>query len=138
LRLGLHGLGAATDEGQETIAQRPDNKKTRMAIHLPRPIETYFESDTARDAEALASCFAADATVHDEGRTHEASPPSRRGRSRPGGNMSTRSSHSRPLNETARPLSPPESPATSLAARSPWRFIFALERDRIASLEIHS
>jgi hypothetical protein len=42
-----------------------------MAIHLPRPIETYFESDTARDAEALATCFAADATVHDEGRTHE-------------------------------------------------------------------
>jgi hypothetical protein len=41
-----------------------------MAIHLPRPIETYFESDTARDAEALASCFAADATVQDEGRTH--------------------------------------------------------------------
>ena len=42
-----------------------------MPIHLPGPIEVYFEADTAGDAEALATCFAADATVHDEGRTHE-------------------------------------------------------------------
>ena len=42
-----------------------------MAIHLPGPIEVYFEADTAGDAEALATCFAADATIRDEGRTHE-------------------------------------------------------------------
>jgi hypothetical protein len=42
-----------------------------MAIRLPRPIEIYFDSDQARDVQALATCFAADATVRDEGRTHE-------------------------------------------------------------------
>lgn len=42
-----------------------------MAIHLPRPIDIYFALDRARDTEALATCFAADATVRDEGRTHE-------------------------------------------------------------------
>ena len=42
-----------------------------MAIHLPGPIATYFEADKARDPAALATCFAADATVQDEGRTHE-------------------------------------------------------------------
>jgi SnoaL-like protein len=42
-----------------------------VASHLPRPIEIFFESDTGREADACATCFAADATVQDEGRTHE-------------------------------------------------------------------
>ena len=42
-----------------------------MAIHLPRPIDIYFTLDRARDTEALATGFAADATVRDEGSTHE-------------------------------------------------------------------
>jgi hypothetical protein len=52
-------------------ARRPDDEEIRKAIRLPRPIEIYFESDKARDAEALARCFTADARVHDEERTHE-------------------------------------------------------------------
>jgi hypothetical protein len=58
-------------KGRTMIAKRRGHEEIRMAIHLPRPVEIYFESDTARDAEALATCFAADATVHDEDRTHE-------------------------------------------------------------------
>ena len=42
-----------------------------MSMHLPRPIEIYFSSDTAHDTDALATCFAGDATVLDEGRTFE-------------------------------------------------------------------
>jgi hypothetical protein len=42
-----------------------------MSMHLPRPIEIYFSSDTAHDTDALATCFAMDATVRDEGRTFE-------------------------------------------------------------------
>jgi hypothetical protein len=40
-----------------------------MPIHLPKPIEIYLSSENAHDTEALAACFAADATVLDEGRT---------------------------------------------------------------------
>lgn len=38
-------------------------------MHLPRPIEIYFASDTAHDTDALAICFAPDATVRDEDHT---------------------------------------------------------------------
>jgi hypothetical protein len=74
-------------KGRTMIAKLPDHEEIRMAIHLPRPVEIYFESETARDTEALATCFAPDATVHDEDRTHEGlaarsgpSTPSPRGR----------------------------------------------------------
>ena len=46
-------------------------EKVRVAIHLPRPIEIFFESDKGREAEALPMCFAADATVYDEGCSHK-------------------------------------------------------------------
>jgi len=36
---------------------------------LPQPIAAYFAADT-RSPEAVALCFATDATVRDEGRTH--------------------------------------------------------------------
>jgi hypothetical protein len=38
-----------------------------MSIHLPKPIEIYLSSENVHDTEALAACFAADATVLDEG-----------------------------------------------------------------------
>jgi ketosteroid isomerase-like protein len=36
---------------------------------LPDPIAAYFAAEQANDAEALARCFATDATVRDEGAT---------------------------------------------------------------------
>ena len=38
-------------------------------LRLPEPIVAYFEADR-RDAEAVARCFAPQAVVEDEGRTH--------------------------------------------------------------------
>ena len=38
-------------------------------MHLPRPIEIYFASDRAHDMDALATCFAPNATVSDENHT---------------------------------------------------------------------
>ena len=38
-----------------------------MLINLPKPIAAYFAADNARDAGALARCFASDGIVHDEG-----------------------------------------------------------------------
>jgi len=41
-----------------------------MPLHLPVPLGAYFAADKAADADGFARCFAADATVHDERRTH--------------------------------------------------------------------
>lgn len=38
-----------------------------MPITLPQPIAAFFAGDAARDAEAVSTCFAPDATVIDEG-----------------------------------------------------------------------
>jgi len=38
-----------------------------MSIHLPLPIELYVNIENSGDIEALSECFAADATVRDEG-----------------------------------------------------------------------
>jgi hypothetical protein len=42
-----------------------------VSIQLPKAIELYMSSENAHDADALAACFAPDATVTDEGRTRE-------------------------------------------------------------------
>jgi hypothetical protein len=40
-----------------------------MSLDLPKPIAEYFSADHARDANALARCFADDGVVRDEGGT---------------------------------------------------------------------
>jgi hypothetical protein len=40
-----------------------------MPLPLPKPIEVFMSSENIHDTDALAECFASDATVQDEGRT---------------------------------------------------------------------
>ena len=40
-----------------------------MSLHLPKPIELFMSSENTHDPDAVADCFAPDATVRDEGRT---------------------------------------------------------------------
>ena len=42
-----------------------------MSIQLPIPIERYVQIANSGTAEAASECFAPDATVYDEGETHE-------------------------------------------------------------------
>jgi SnoaL-like domain len=42
-----------------------------MSIQLPAPVERYVQIANSGTAEAASECFAADATVHDEGQTYE-------------------------------------------------------------------
>jgi hypothetical protein len=42
-----------------------------MSVQLPKPIELYMSAENAHDTDALAACFAPDATVKDEGRTRK-------------------------------------------------------------------
>jgi hypothetical protein len=39
-------------------------------MHLPAAIQVYFEADTRNDREAVLACFAPEAIVGDEGRSH--------------------------------------------------------------------
>ncbi len=41
-----------------------------MQIPMPPPIRLYFQSETEDDTQRLADCFAPDAVVTDEQRTH--------------------------------------------------------------------
>jgi hypothetical protein len=41
-----------------------------VSIHLPHVIDLYVKLENSDDVAALAECFAADATVRDEGRTY--------------------------------------------------------------------
>jgi len=40
-----------------------------MSLALPKPIEVFMSSENTHDTDALAECFASDATVQDEGQT---------------------------------------------------------------------
>lgn len=107
-------------------------------MHLPRPIEIYFASDRARNAETLATCFAADAMVRDEGHTYEGLAAIK----------AWKVEASRKYEYTVEPLEAVQREGkTVVTARvagnfpgSPvtLSFIFALEHDMIASLEIRS
>ena len=41
-----------------------------MQVELPGPVAAYLAAEKAKDADMLASCFADDALVHDEGRDY--------------------------------------------------------------------
>jgi SnoaL-like domain len=107
-----------------------------MAIHLPGPIEIFFESDKGREAEALATCFAADATVHDEGRTHEGLAAI----------TAWKIEARRTYQYTVEPLEAPQRDGQTVVTASvsgnfpgspvTLTFIFGLEGENIASLEI--
>jgi hypothetical protein len=50
---------------------RADSNGITMSVRLPKAIELFMSSENAHDADALAACFASDATVRDEGRTRK-------------------------------------------------------------------
>jgi hypothetical protein len=54
--------------GVHPIAISPEG--SAMAISLPPTIARFIEASNARDLEAAIDCFAEDALVEDEGRTH--------------------------------------------------------------------
>jgi hypothetical protein len=43
-----------------------------MSIPLPPPIDLYVRIENSSDLEALSGCFASNATIRDEGHTHQA------------------------------------------------------------------
>ena len=107
-----------------------------MSIKLPRAIALYVQAENSGDVALLDECFAAEASVHDEGRTHRGLKAIR------AWNAETKRKYNHrvtPLELTARDGIAvlkarldgdfPGSPLT-------LHFRFTLEGDRIASLEI--
>jgi hypothetical protein len=45
-----------------------------MPIDLPRLLDRYLKAENAGDIDAFSQCFAADAVVRDEGRSHQGRP----------------------------------------------------------------
>ena len=109
-----------------------------MSVHLPKPIEIYFASDQAQDAEALAACMAADATVLDEGGSFESLAAIK----------AWRIEAKKKYEYTVEPIESVERAGKTVVTSkvsgnfpgSPvnLQFIFGLNGDKIASLEIRS
>ncbi len=109
-----------------------------MSVDLPAPIAIYIAAENRGDTEAMAECFAEDAVVRDEGRTMKGLAAIKRWKAE------TR----RKYQHTVEPLaSVQEGDKTIVTNRltgnfpgSPieLQFIFRLDGDKIASLEIHS
>ena len=109
-----------------------------MAIHLAKPIHIYFASENAHDVGRLDWCFAADAMVHDEGRTIKGIAAIKAWRSETGEKYP----------HTVEPLSVTERDGkTVVTAKVSGNFpgspvnldhIFELHGDKIVSLEIRS
>ncbi|THF62181.1 nuclear transport factor 2 family protein [Pseudothauera rhizosphaerae] len=108
-----------------------------MAIPLPESIATYFEVGNGADDTRLAGCFAQDAVVLDEGRTHR-------------GHEAIRSwlrAARRKYEYSVEPLEVSQrGECVTVAARVTGNFpgspvqlqhVFQLAGDRIQSLEIH-
>jgi len=107
-------------------------------MHLPKPIEIYFLSDKAQDTKVLATCFAPNATVCDEGRTFTGLAAI----------TAWRIEAKRKYEYTVEPLEAVQRDGkTVVTSRVSGNFsgspvtltyVFKLDRDRIASLEIRS
>src|SRR5215470_2094369 len=106
-----------------------------MTLDLPGPIAAYFAADT-EGGEAVARCFTENAVVKDEGRTHRGRAAIRQWKE----DASTRYQY------TSEPLACEQRDGTVVVTSrltgtfpgSPvnLRFVFVLEGDAIASLEV--
>jgi SnoaL-like domain len=109
-----------------------------MSVDLPTPIAIYIAAENRGDAEALTQCFAEDAVVWDEGRTIKGLAAIKQWKAE------TRKKYQ----HTIEPLASTQKDGKTIVTNrlignfpgSPieLEFVFMLDGDRIASLEILS
>jgi ketosteroid isomerase-like protein len=107
-----------------------------MPIDLPTPIAVYIAAENRGDADTLAKCFAEDAVVRDEGRTIKGVDAIKR----------WKAETTKKYQHTVEPLASVQKDGKIIVTNrltgnfpgSPieLRFIFELDGDKIASLEI--
>jgi hypothetical protein len=106
-----------------------------MTIQLSEPVTAYFAADRL-DSDAVARCFTSDAIVKDEGRTYTGVAAIKKW------NAETAAKYT----YTCEPLCAEQTDGTTIVAcrlegnfpggRADLRFVFRLERGKIANLEI--
>src|SRR4051812_38129886 len=106
-----------------------------MTLDLPRPVADYFAAET-RDCEAVSLCFTEDAVVKDEGHTYQGRAAIRGGKA----------DASAGFKYTSEPFACERGDGKIIVtcrltgdfpgSPADLRFIFGLDGDRIASLEI--
>ena len=109
-----------------------------MSVDLPTPIAIYIAAENRGDVEALAQCFSEDAVVRDEDKTIEGLAAIKQ--------WKAETTHK--YQHTIEPLASSEKDGKTIVTNrltgnfpgSPieLQFIFKLEGDKIASLEIRS
>jgi ketosteroid isomerase-like protein len=109
-----------------------------MSVDLPTPIAIYVDAENRSDAGLLADCFAEDAVVRDEGRTIEGLAAIKQWKAE------TRKKYQ----HTIEPLASAQKDGKTIVTNrltgnfpgSPieLEFVFTLDGDKIASLEILS
>lgn len=109
-----------------------------MVTNLPTPIVTYIAAENRGDAAALGRCFAEDAIVRDEGRTIEGLAAIKQWKAETG----------KKYQHTIEPLASTQKDGKTIVTNrltgnfpgSPieLEFVFTLDGDKIASLEILS
>ena len=109
-----------------------------MPLPLPKPIEVFMSSENTHDTDALAECFASDATVQDEGQTLKGLKAIKAWRSE------TAKKYQHTLEPVAASVRGGETVvSTKLTGNFPGSpvtldFVFTLEGGKIAALEIKS
>ena len=109
-----------------------------MSVPLPPPVDLYVRIQNSGDVEALSECFASNATIRDEGHTYQGLAAIRRWRAE------TRKKYQ----HTVEPLASAQKDGKTIVTNrltgnfpgSPieLEFVFTLDGDKIASLEIRS
>ena len=109
-----------------------------MSVDLPTPIALYIAAENRGDAEALAQCFAENAVVRDEGRTIEGLAAIKQ----------WKAETTKKYRHTIEPLASVQKEGKTIVTNrltgnfpgSPieLEFVFTLDGDKIASLEIRS
>src|SRR5712691_11327962 len=109
-----------------------------MSVNLPTPIAIYIAAENRGDTEAMSQCFAEHAVVRDEGKTIEGLAAIKRWKAE------TRKKY----RHTIEPLASAQKDGKTIVTNrltgnfpgSPieLEFVFALDGDKISSLEIRS
>ena len=107
----------------------------RPSITLPEPIAAYFAADRL-DAEAVARCFTNDAVVKDEGETHAGLPAIRKWKTEASAKYAYTCAPFRIEREPGLTVVHSHLEGDFPGGQVDLRFLFRLERGKIASLEI--
>lgn len=107
-----------------------------MVIELPKPIGDYFKADKELGAEAVAACFAAAATVKDEGNTYVGRDAIRRWKDESSSKYTYTVEPFSIADEDGRTVVTSHLAGDFPGSPLDLRYLFVLDGDKIAELEI--